>query len=179
MMSWFLFRRIITAINLVSMRHETKFVQISINVWLCLIDAFLKLHWDPYESKINGNMQKMNDIVVLFMSEFMFCFTDMTRSEEDKYIIGWVYLGIFGYLVGSNIILMIFLALRDVFKALKRTIFIKKRDRILKRNKEWKKKRDLAERRAKADAKALKREVNRIWLKDAEEERKRQEKEER
>jgi len=124
-------------------------------------------------------MQKMNDIVVLFMGEFMFCFTDMTRTEEDKYIIGWVYLGIFGYLVGSNIIVMVFLALRDVIKALKRNIFIRKRDRILKWNKEWKQMRDLAERRAKADEKALKREVNIIWLKDAEEKRKRQEKEER
>ena len=179
MMSWFLFRRLITAINLVPMRHETKFVQITINIWLCLIDALLKLYWDPYESKINGNMQKMNDIVVLFMSEFMFCFTDLTQSVEDKYLIGWVYLGIFGYLVGSNIFVMVFLSLRDVFKTLKRKIFIRKRDRILKRNKEWKQKRDLAERRAKADAKALKKEVKRIWLNDAEEERKRQEKEER
>ena len=114
MMSWFLLRRLMTAVNLVLMRHETKFVQITINIWLCLIDACLKLHWDPFESKINGNMQKMNDIVVLFMSEFMFCFTDLMRSEEDKYLIGWVYLGIFGYLVGSNIIVMVFLAVRDL-----------------------------------------------------------------
>ena len=134
MMSWFLFRRLLTAINLVPVRNETKFVQITINILLCLIDACLKLHWDPFESKINGNIQKMNDLVVLFMSEFMFCFTDLTRSEEDKYLIGWIYLGVFGYLVGSNIILMVFLALRDVFKALKRKIFIRRRDEILKRN---------------------------------------------
>ncbi len=86
---------------------------------------------------------------------------------------------IFGYLVGSNIILMVFLASRDVLKTLKRKIFIWKRDIIMKRNEEWKQKRDLAERRDKAVRKALKREINRIWLKDAEEERKRQEKEER
>jgi hypothetical protein len=144
MMSWFLFRRLMTAVNLVQMRHETKFVQITINIWLCLIDACLKLHWDPFESKINGNMQKMNDIVVLFMSEFIFCFTDLTRSEEDKYLIGWVYLGIFGYLVGSNIIMMVFLAVRDVFKTLKRKFFICRRDRILRRNKELEQKRDIA-----------------------------------
>ena len=132
--SWFLFRRLMTAINLVQMRHETKFAQVTINILLCLIDACLKLHWDPFESKINGNMQKMNDLLVLFMSEFMFCFTDLTRSAEDKYLIGWVYLGVFGYLVGSNIIVMVFLALRDVFKALKRKIFIRRRDEILKRN---------------------------------------------
>ena len=164
MMSWFLCRRLITAINLVPMRHQTKFIQITINIWLCLIDACLKLHWDPFESKINGHMQKMNDIVVLFMSEFMFCFTDITRSEEDKYLIGWVYLGIFGSMVGSNILVMVSLALRDAFKILKRKIFICKRDRILKKNEEWKKKRDVAERRAKADSKVLKKAINKIRL---------------
>jgi hypothetical protein len=148
MMSWFLFRRLMTAINLVQMRHETKFVQITINIWLCLIDACLKLHWDPFESKINGYTQKLNDIVVLFLSEFMFCFTDLTRSEEDKYLIGWVYLGIFGCLIGSNILVMVLLALRDAFKTLKRKIFICKRDRIMKQNEEWKQKRDLAERQS-------------------------------
>ena len=121
-----------TAINLVPMRNETKFVQITINIWLCLIDACLKLHCDPFESKINGHMQKMNDIVVLFLSEFMFCFTDLTRSEEDKYLIGWVYLGIFGYLVGSNILVMVLLALRGALKTLKRKFFICSLNRILK-----------------------------------------------
>jgi hypothetical protein len=125
-------------------------------------------------------MQKMNDIVVLFMSEFMFCFTDRTRSEEDKYLIGWVYLGIFGSMVGSNILVMVSLALRDAFKIFKRKIFICRRNRILKKNEERKKKRDVAERRAKADAKALKIAINKIRLfEDAQEERERQEKEER
>jgi hypothetical protein len=167
MMSWFLFRRLLTAINLVPMRHETNFVQITINILLCLIDSCLKLHWEPYESKINGNMQKMNDILVLFMSEFMFCFTDLTRSVEDKYLIGWVYLGVFGYMVGSNIILMVLLALIDVFKALKRKIFICRRDKILKQNEERKQIRDLAESCVKDNEKELKRAMNRIWLKDA------------
>ncbi len=166
MMSWFFFRRLITAINLVPVRHETIFVQIAINILLCLIDACLKLHWDPYESKINGNMQKMNDILVLFMSEFMFCFTDLTRSVEEKYLIGWVYLGIFGYLVGSNIIVMVFLASIDVFKALKRKFFISKRNEILKQNEERKQIRDLTESCVKVNTKELKRSMNKILLKD-------------
>ena len=90
----------------------------------------------------------MNDIIVLFLSEFMFCFTDLMRSEEDKYLIGWVYLGVFGCLVGSNILVMVFLALSDALKTLKRKIFICRRDRILKQNKEWKQKKDLADRQS-------------------------------
>ena len=85
---------------------------------------------------------------MLFLSEFMFCFTDLMRSEEDKYLIGWVYLGIFGCLVGSNILVMVFLALRDAFKTLKRKIFICKRDSILKRNEDLRKKKDLAEKQS-------------------------------
>jgi hypothetical protein len=114
-------------------------------------------------------MQKMNDIVVLLMSELMFCFTDLTRSEEDKYLIGWVYLGIFGSMVVSNILVMVSLALRDAFKILKRKIFICRRDRILKKNLERKQKRDVAERRAKADAKALRIEIDKIRFEDAQE----------
>ncbi len=50
----------------------------------------------------------------------------------------------------------------------------------MKKNEERKKKRDVAERRAKADAKALKIAINKIRLfEDAQEERERQEKEER
>ncbi len=92
----------------------------------------------------------MNDIVVLFMSEFMFCFTDLTRSLEDKYLIGWVYLGILGHLAGSNIFVMVLLASSSLFKIFKREIFICRRDRILKWNEEWKQKRNIAERRSKA-----------------------------
>ena len=44
----------------------------------------------------------------------------------------------------------------------------------MKRKQERKKKRDDAERRAKADAKALKRAINKIRLEDAEEEREQQ-----
>ena len=150
MICWFLFRRLMTAINLVCMRQETKFVQITINIWLCLIDAFLKLHWDLFECKINGNIQKMNDMVVLFLSEFMFCFTDLTWSEEDKYLIGWVYIGIFAYLVGSNILVMFFLAVRDALKTLKRKILIQRRNRILKRIEEAKIKREIGDRQTKA-----------------------------
>ncbi len=169
-MSWFLFRRLMTAISLVPMRNETKFFQITINIWLCLIDACHKLHWDPFESKINGHIQQMNDIVVLFLSELMFCFTDLTRSEEDKYLIGWVYLGIFRYLVGSNIFVMVLLALIGAFKTLKRKFFICSLNRILKRKEESKQKRDLAERKSQAEAKALKRVVYGNLLNDAGEE---------
>jgi hypothetical protein len=69
---------------------------------------------------------------------------------------------------------MVSLALRDAFKILKREIFVCRRDRILEKNEERKQKRDVAERLAKADAKALKRAINKIRLEDAEEEREQQ-----
>ena len=109
----------------------------------------------------------MNDIVVLFLSEFMFCFTDLTRSEEDRYLIGWVYLVIFAYLVGSNILVMFFLAVRDALKTLKRKIFICRRERILKRIKEVKKQREIGDRQTKAYSKALKSSNNKIYLEEA------------
>jgi hypothetical protein len=77
---WFLLRRLLTAANLAQMRHQTMWLQLTINIWLCLIDTCLKLHWDPYENKLNGSMQKMNDLLVLLLSIFMFLFTDITNS---------------------------------------------------------------------------------------------------
>ena len=79
-------------------------------------------------------MQKMNDVIVLLLSQFILLFTDLTGSFEDKYFIGWIYLGIIGYLVSSNISVMLFCAFRDAFKALKRKIFIFMRQKILERN---------------------------------------------
>ncbi len=132
---WFLLRRLLTAVNLSQIRHQTMWLQLTINIWLCLIDTCLKLHWDPYENKINGSMQKINDLLVLLLSIFMFLFTDITNSQEDKYFIGWVYLGIVAFLVSSNILVMAFVTLRDTVKAFKRKLFIMMRNKILARNK--------------------------------------------
>jgi hypothetical protein len=65
----------------------------------------------------------------------MFLFTDITNSQEDKYFIGWVYLGIVAFLVSSNILVMAFVTLRDTVKAFKRKLFIMMRNKILARNK--------------------------------------------
>ncbi len=78
-MSWFLVRRLLTAVNLVSMRNQTVYVQIAINIQLCLIDVIIKLYLKPYENS-DYYVQTMNDVIVLLLSEFIFLFTDVTNS---------------------------------------------------------------------------------------------------
>ncbi len=70
----------------------------------------------------------------------------------------------FANLVASNILVMLFLAVRDVLKTLKRKIFICRRDIILERIKEAKKQREIGDRETLAYSKALKSSNNKIYL---------------
>ena len=135
MMSWFLVRRLLTAVNLVPIRFQTAYIQIALNIWLCLIDTGFKLYLNPYESKFGCYMQSMNDVIVLLLSQFIFVFTDVTGSQEDKYFIGWVYLTFVGYLVSTNVFFMVFHAVSNAVNALKRKFFIRKKNQILAQNK--------------------------------------------
>jgi hypothetical protein len=77
MTPWFLLRRLLTAVNLVYLRNDTIWIQLTINMYLSLADVCIKLHLSPYESKVGGFMEKFNDIIVLTCSYFSFLFTDM------------------------------------------------------------------------------------------------------
>ena len=68
MLFWFLFRRILTALNLVELQNQTIWLQLTFNMWLSLIDVCLMLHWTPYENKIRNVMEKFNGVVVLLLS---------------------------------------------------------------------------------------------------------------
>ena len=83
---WFLLRRFLTAVNLVYMRNLTIWIQLTLNMWLALIDVSVKLHLNPYyESKVGGFMDKFNDLFVLTCAYFPYLFTDLIPSQEDKY----------------------------------------------------------------------------------------------
>ena len=68
MLFWFLFRRILTALNLVELRNQTIWIQLTFNMYLSLIDVWLMLHWNPYENKKRSVMEKLNGVVVLLLS---------------------------------------------------------------------------------------------------------------
>ena len=72
MLFWFLFRRMITALNLVVLRGQTAWIQLTLNIWLCLTDASLLLNWSPYETKTRNFMEKLNFVVVLFLSQLIY-----------------------------------------------------------------------------------------------------------
>lgn len=80
MLFWFLFRRILTALNLVELRNQTIWVQFSLNMWLCLIDIWLMLHWTPYDSRLRGVMEKVNGFTVLFLSQLVIMQSDLIPS---------------------------------------------------------------------------------------------------
>ena len=107
---WFLLRRFLTAVNLVYMRNLTIWIQLTLNLWLTLIDVSVKLHLNPYESKVGGFMDKFNDLFVLTCAYFPYLFTDLIPSQEDKYHIGWCYAGIIGIQLGANLFVMVMTA---------------------------------------------------------------------
>ena len=77
---WFLLRRFLTVVNLVYLRNETIWIQLTMNMWLSLADVCIKLHLSPFESKVGGIMEKFNDTLVLFCSYFTYMITDLIPS---------------------------------------------------------------------------------------------------
>jgi len=92
-------------------------------MWLTLIDVLLKIEWSPFEDKLGGFMEKYNDCLVLTLSYFCYLFTDLTPTAEDKYFIGWVYNGVVGIMILSNVGVMVRTVLLNVAEKIKETIF--------------------------------------------------------
>lgn len=114
MVGWFLLRRFLTGVNLVYLRNNTIWIQLTINMWLSLIDVCIKIHLSPYESKIGGFMEKLNDCIVLTCAYFPYLFTDLIPAQEDKYYIGWFSMGVVGMLVVANLSVMIKTGFEDL-----------------------------------------------------------------
>ena len=85
MVGWFLLRRFLTAVNLVFLRNQTVWIQLTLNMWLSLIDVCVKLHLSPFEGKVHSIMEKFNDVLVLTCSYFTYLFTERVESPVDKY----------------------------------------------------------------------------------------------
>ena len=83
MAAWFLLRRLLTAVNLVYLRHQTIWIQLTLNMWLSLIDVCVKFHLSPYESKLGGFMEKFNDLFALTCAYFPYLFTGLIPEPED------------------------------------------------------------------------------------------------
>ncbi len=92
-------------------------------MWLSLFDLCVKLDLSPFESKLGGFMDKLNDLFVLTCAYFPYLFTDLTPSQEDKYYIGWFYSGIIGILITANLFVMVVAACQDLKKKIGRMIY--------------------------------------------------------
>jgi hypothetical protein len=90
-------------------------------MWLTLTDVCLKIHYNPYKSKVGGFMEKFNDFFVLTCAYFPYLFTDLIPSQENKYYIGWYYNGVIGTMIVVNMIVIAMAA----FEVAKKKISVK------------------------------------------------------
>lgn len=75
-------------------------------MYIQLYDLSMKIHLNTAENYISGLIEKINDFVVLILIYIIILFTDLARTQEDKYLIGWVFVGILAVLILGNISLM-------------------------------------------------------------------------
>ena len=68
-------------------------------------------------------MDKFNDCLVLILSYFLFFFSDLTPTPEDKYFIGWFFNGLFGIMVSVNVVVMVQTVVLNVMNKFKEMIF--------------------------------------------------------
>jgi hypothetical protein len=123
MAAWFLLRRFLTAVNVVYLRHQTVWIQLTLNMWLSLTDVCFKIHLRPYKSKVAGFMEKFNDLFVLTCAYYPYLFTDLIPSPEDKYFIGWFYDGTVGTMISVNIFVIVRSAFHDIINKIREMKF--------------------------------------------------------
>ncbi len=123
MAAWFLLRRLLTAVNLVYLRHQTIWIQLTLNMWLSLTDICFKIHLSPYESKVAGFMEKFNDLFVLTCAYYPYLFTDLIPSPEDKYFIGWFYDGTVATMIAVNLFVIVRSTFHDIINKIREMKF--------------------------------------------------------
>ena len=114
MIAWFCLRRIITAVILVTLRGQTAWVALTFNMWLCIFDLGIKLHLFPFEQKTRSIMEIFNDTIVVTACYYFYLFTDLVPLQEDRYNIGWSYIGLIGFMICVNVLVMLACLLLDL-----------------------------------------------------------------
>ena len=72
-------------------------------------------------------MEKFNDALVLTMCYFLYLFTSLIPGQEDKYLIGWIYMCVVASLLMANLSVMVHGSLQDIAeKAKEKFALIKK-----------------------------------------------------
>jgi len=78
-------------------------------MYLCLADACICFYYNEYGSTIREIIDRINSVFVLLLSQLIWMQTDLIPSGEDKYYIGWYYLGVFTLLFAVNLVVVAYL----------------------------------------------------------------------
>lgn len=68
MLGLFLVRRALTSLNLVELREQTVWMQVTANMLLSFFDVCVMITWSPFDKKTRSVMEKFNGVVVLLLS---------------------------------------------------------------------------------------------------------------
>ena len=101
-------------------------------MYLCLADACINFYYKVNGSTLREIMQRINSFFVLLLSQLIWMQTDLIPSDEDKYYIGWYYLGVFALLFVVNILVVIYSGSMTAMKNCKRCWIKCRRNRALK-----------------------------------------------
>ncbi len=77
-------------------------------------------------------MEKYNDTICLVLSQCMFLFTDFVPETDTKYMIGWMFDGLVGLMLGSNLFLITLRGFQLVVNTARKFLTIRRNKRILK-----------------------------------------------
>ena len=106
MITWFITRRLLLAVVVSELQLQTLWLQVSFNLWLILLDVWMKIWYDPFVSREGGILERFNDLICLVLSYFMFLFTDFVPDPDTKYMLGWGFNGLVGLMLGTNMFLI-------------------------------------------------------------------------
>jgi hypothetical protein len=114
------------ALLLVFGQPYTVWFSLAGNLMLVLLDNTIMIHFNPYECKISGGLEKFNNLFVIFGSYALFYFTDYAPDPDTKEMFAFIYLGALCVMAVTNIGVLSYVASKNIFKRLKRRMIIRK-----------------------------------------------------
>ena len=120
LVSMFVFRRLIYAMNIVFLKGSTV-AQLFVQFFCCLMMLLFFIDVNPLNQPFLNRIEIFNEITLLVLSYFLFFFTDFVPSVYMRYALGWAFIFITVFNITVNwcaLFYKVYLAIRDIVRKL-------------------------------------------------------------
>ena len=118
LVSLFVFRRLIYALNIVFLQGSTV-AQLFVQFFCCLLMLLFIIDVNPLNQPFLNRIEIFNEVTLLILSYFLFFFSDFVPNVYMRYALGWAFIFIAVLNIAVNWCALFFkayLAIRDILR---------------------------------------------------------------